>query len=335
MNSPILDLGIVLIFTYLLLSIIASTIYEAFLTLLKARGKMLKHAFKTLFFDEEWKKVTSKYLIDSPTIKALKKTEKSFPAYVSAQNFAGAIIGMIRNGSTEPVTVEYIRKRLTSDDSIIKGDARVALLNILDSAQNDYDKFLKGLERFYDDYMDRVSGWFKLKYQKIMLVISLVITLVLNVDTMRIATTLWKDKAKLSAVADVASTEFGRMQMSDDKQTIVYKRPDGSHITLNVVHHFDSTTIPADSAIKLVKLEKQNVDTLVKALMDTGIPMGWQSKQDIYNVFKWEPALAVRIFGWLVTALAVYMGAPTWFDILNKLVNLRGAGKKPKEAEKS
>lgn len=330
MNSPILDLGIVLIFTYLLLSIISSTIYEAFLTLRKARGKMLKHAFKTLFFDEEWRAVTSRYLINSPTIKALKKTETSFPAYVSAKNFSSAMIGLIRNGSTAPVTIQTIRERLTSEESLIKGDARIALLNILDNAQDDYDKFVKGVEHFYDDYMDRVSGWFKLKYQKIMFIISLAVTLILNVDTMHIATTLWRDQGKLSAMADQVSQEVKNMELSDDKKTFVYRKPDGTNITVNVVHNFDTTAISPDSAIAVLKLEKEHVEAIVGTLISTGIPMGWESKKAICDVFKWEPKLAVRIFGWLVTALAVFMGAPTWFDILNKLVNLRGAGKKPK-----
>lgn len=330
MNSPILDLGIVLIFTYLLLSIISSTIYEAFLTLRKARGKMLKHAFKTLFFDEEWRATTSKYLINSPTIKALKKTESSFPAYVPSASFTTAIIGLIRNGSTEPVTIQTIRDRLTDEESLIKGEARIALLNILDSAQNDYDKFIKGVEQFYDNYMDRVSGWFKLKYQKVMFMISLVVTLILNVDTMHIATTLWKDQGKLANIAGKVSEEVKNMELSSDRKTITYNKPDGTNITLNVVHSFDTTTISPDSAMVLLKLEKQHVDAIMTTLVSTGIPMGWESKEAIYQVFEWRPALAVRIFGWLVTALAVFMGAPTWFDILNKLVNLRGAGKKPK-----
>jgi hypothetical protein len=42
--------------------------------------------------------------------------------------------------------------------------------------------------------------------------------------------------------------------------------------------------------------------------------------------------------GWLLTILAVSMGAPFWFDILNKVMNVRYAGKspdeKPREPEK-
>jgi hypothetical protein len=32
--------------------------------------------------------------------------------------------------------------------------------------------------------------------------------------------------------------------------------------------------------------------------------------------------------GWLITALAICLGAPFWFDLLNKLISLRGSGTK-------
>jgi hypothetical protein len=33
-------------------------------------------------------------------------------------------------------------------------------------------------------------------------------------------------------------------------------------------------------------------------------------------------------FGWIITALAITLGAPFWFDLLSKLINLRGTGTK-------
>ena len=35
------------------------------------------------------------------------------------------------------------------------------------------------------------------------------------------------------------------------------------------------------------------------------------------------------VVGWLITALAGMLGAPFWFDLLNKLINIRNAGPKP------
>jgi len=39
----------------------------------------------------------------------------------------------------------------------------------------------------------------------------------------------------------------------------------------------------------------------------------------------------VGVFGWLVTATSALFGAPFWFDLLQRLVNIRGAGGKPAE----
>jgi len=59
------------------------------------------------------------------------------------------------------------------------------------------------------------------------------------------------------------------------------------------------------------------------------LPIGWENE-------KWENFLCstkgwenISILGWLITAFSVSLGAPFWFDILNKLVDLRSAGKKP------
>ena len=36
-----------------------------------------------------------------------------------------------------------------------------------------------------------------------------------------------------------------------------------------------------------------------------------------------------QIVGWLITGLALSLGAPFWFDLLNKLVNVRHSMHKP------
>jgi len=50
---------------------------------------------------------------------------------------------------------------------------------------------------------------------------------------------------------------------------------------------------------------------------------------DVWPQLEW-PAL----FGWLATALMAGFGAPFWFELLGKLVNLRGVGIKPAPAAK-
>lgn len=51
------------------------------------------------------------------------------------------------------------------------------------------------------------------------------------------------------------------------------------------------------------------------------LPIGWPD--DI------PPISGTQLAGWLVTASSTFFGAPFWFDLLQKLVRLRGTGNKP------
>ncbi|MFN3444883.1 MAG: hypothetical protein ACK44D_04015, partial [Bacteroidia bacterium] len=309
MNTSIVDLAVVLTFSYLLLSIIASTIHELFLTLIKARSRMLLKALNNMFFDETWKSETSKLLLNSPSIRALQQDAKKFPAYIPASSFASAILGIIRNGSTDPITVESIRARLNDEQSLIKGEARIALLNILDSANNDYEKFIRGVESFYDSSMDRVSGWFKSRYQIYMLIISAFVSVFLNVDSIHLAQTLWADKVKLEQMANAAKNEFKNIEKTD-KEIILSGSNNNPTIRIDIDKNTDTTTIGIDSALSLLKLQQKDIATAMQKVKTSGLPMGWENRQAFVGAFKWEPRLAVRIAGWLITTLAVFMGAP-------------------------
>jgi hypothetical protein len=48
----------------------------------------------------------------------------------------------------------------------------------------------------------------------------------------------------------------------------------------------------------------------------------------------WGQTLRYHIIGWLLTGFAASLGAPFWFDLLNKFMNLRSAGKAPEEKPK-
>ena len=41
----------------------------------------------------------------------------------------------------------------------------------------------------------------------------------------------------------------------------------------------------------------------------------------------------LRLLGCVLSAVAISLGAPFWFDLLNKLMNIRNAGKKPAKAD--
>jgi hypothetical protein len=62
----------------------------------------------------------------------------------------------------------------------------------------------------------------------------------------------------------------------------------------------------------------------------SALPVGWSGPPESVS------AVLKGIPGWLATASSVLFGAPFWFDLLQRLVNLRGTGHKPetKDEEK-
>ena len=63
------------------------------------------------------------------------------------------------------------------------------------------------------------------------------------------------------------------------------------------------------------------------SLKDTQVPLGWQEGDGEIScgeVFR-------KVLGLLFSVVAGIVGAPFWFQTLNKLVNLRGTGAKPKD----
>ena len=59
---------------------------------------------------------------------------------------------------------------------------------------------------------------------------------------------------------------------------------------------------------------------------DAGTPLFWCG--DSAN---WVLALLPMLLGWCLTAAAVSLGAPFWFDTLKRFVSIRSAGKPPAE----
>lgn len=68
-----------------------------------------------------------------------------------------------------------------------------------------------------------------------------------------------------------------------------------------------------------------NLQDAIKALNSNSLPVGWSDLPD--NLDGWFK----KGLGLILTTLAVSQGAPFWFDVLKKVVNLRGSGPPPEE----
>ncbi len=74
------------------------------------------------------------------------------------------------------------------------------------------------------------------------------------------------------------------------------------------------------------------MEQVVEDLSTLKLPIGWNGEEtERRELFDWGR----MIVGWLVTGLAGALGAPFWFNILDRLVSIRGAGAPPKRPEKT
>jgi hypothetical protein len=153
--------------------------------------------------------------------------------------------------------------------------------------------------------MERVTGWYKRRTLVWTILVATAIVIFSNADTLQIGQKLWTDPVLRSKVVAEAQN---RAKKPPPK--VEYPNPDEP----------DNPQVQEGND---VSPEEQKVLTQV---------IGWHE-----NPFKSFSLVAWlgRLFGWLLTILAVSLGAPFWFDLLNKFINIRSSGKSPKEEPKA
>lgn len=107
-------------------------------------------------------------------------------------------------------------------------------------------------------------------------------------------------------------------------------------LTLAAVLNVDSLylfhTLWTNGSIKPELYQNASADNAVQAIQNlSNLPLGWTDTRlaSIHHV----GTILLMLCGWGVTALAAMFGAPFWFDLLQKLIVLRGTGAKPDLAQ--
>lgn len=189
-------------------------------------------------------------------------------------------------------------------------------------------KARKNVEKWFDDSMDRVSGAFKRYSQTMALLIGFLIALFLNVDSIDLTLYLWRDPSVRQALADNAEN----FQISPDairenpEEAIQNLRNQFVGLSLPVgwgLSNFDSGGA-ADKNCRLFPGPEEGFGIRLVGSTRCFIPPNSTNQMN----------LVIKLGGIFLTALAARQGAPFWFDILKRTVNLRGTGANPAEKGK-
>ena len=286
-----------LVFVLLLLSLLATTVMELLASFMSLRGKNLEKALRNMLaFTDKDEKLLAAFKENSLYKQLGSKYGKSrrSPSYISDESFQSILMDVILKGEG----VDKLEARI---DELPDEDLRNVLKQFLREADNNVDVFKGKVKWWYNDVMDRASGWYKRYTQKILVGVGFLIALIFNADTLAIYERLENDPDTLQKVVNLAE------DFVDSKDT------------------FDVVTAgDPEFEASLAKL-KGLVDNQIETVRS---PLGLGWKNVVWEEVGWYDVVT-KILGWIVTALAVSLGAPFWFDLLRKLVNIRTSGKKP------
>jgi len=177
-------------------------------------------------------------------------------------------------------------------DDMPEGKPKQALQLLWERAGREPGRFQASLETWYDEAMSRVSGWYRRRVQFWLWVWALVVSVGLHADSIQIARVLWTDDATRDAVVARAQQAAGQPLTEENLSSA------------------------ADTVQELQALE---------------IPIGWADSFPAGDFPHDVWIVALNTFGLLMTAVALTLGAPFWFDLLKKVANVRSAGKAPTE----
>ncbi|MCP5103258.1 MAG: hypothetical protein GY950_07765 [bacterium] len=313
-DSNVLEVAIGLVFVYLLCSLICSAIKEWISRLFNMRSNDLEARISYLLDN----KALSKNLIGHPLIqtttrrtlldKMLKRPGK--PSNINPRIFATVLTDLlIKSSGTADIKMGkdnsiYKRKMLLDlergiDKYEIKaGPVLKAMLQTAKMETGRIEEIMANVReqfsQWFDGAMEQLSKWYKQKTRLILFVIALTICFIFNIDTIMIAKKLHQGEGLqevVSAAGTIAGTEI---------------------------------TNPADIE------EKEELKRIVRERLDQLLDLdliGWEFGHTTAVDLRGLPAgfleWIYKLIGIFITALAVAMGAPFWFSLLQGMIKIR------------
>lgn len=315
-GSEVLDVALGLVLVFLLMSLVLTAVQEVIESWLRSRAGDLNRAVHELlqaddalvkrFYNHPLVFALHRATIIPPAVMPPDEAEPAatpyaapsradratLPSYIPRETFAAALIDLIETGQAR-------NSRLVESYDT---------LNRLSGG--DLARVRAEVEGWYDGAMDRASGWFKRRTQKILFWLGLASAVLLNVNAVTVARHLATDEQARAFAAEYAEgiTKSGQ--------------PTTEQIGAFQTQLQDKVGLPIGwSPSSRAKL-REGYPAVGNGLRDGN--MSWRATRDATLAF-----IGVTV-GYLITAFAAMLGAPFWFDVLNRIMVIRSTVK-PKE----
>jgi hypothetical protein len=234
----------------------------------------------------------------------------------------------------------------------------------LAKTEGSVEQFRQEVAKWFDQSMARTSGVYKRNAKGVSLMLGLSIAILMNVDTLYVVSRLSNDENLRRVVTEKAITlkangeeangeeanRFGEdlsslSQFRDETNKVLQDMVLPIGWSLQNLHSQLQCSVNSESSASSqnstnsksstvsewrdfyarcldVQIEETDTQSL-KARVISNSVLGLQ-------LLKRYPAQSLRMFlGWIISGIAISMGAPFWFDLFNRAINVRNTGSKP------
>jgi len=354
-----IEIAISVLLLFLLVSIVVTAMNEIISRLLRLRGAFLFDGIKTIIdnkelcanfyasgiiFTAEAPKISDKpdgAEEHSLSQKLVGLTDRTgHPSYIHATNFAKALVQALVRKDGESVVASFDDVK-ASIVGLPKGRIKDVLVSALNEGATEVKALETAIATWYRTATERLSGKYKRFKQAVSFVLGLALAVGFNIDTLKFASYVQSDPELRAMLVDQAVG----LAKADD--------------ALGKCGDDPAAPAPDPNSEEGQQAAIEDIDCYAKVMSDAfgdlhRLPIGWTSEN--WADFKAIVGIDVTVegdatkakgeakenefhlglflrtlLGWLITGLAVTMGAPFWFDLLKSFVNLRPSGQPPKE----
>ena len=162
-----------------------------------------------------------------------------------------------------------------------------------DSIEDEVSELQLQIENWFDASMTRSSGVYKRNARGIAVLIGIIVAVATNADSLYITESLSRNSVLRAAI-----TENAGQFVADGRQ-------------------------PTAQDFKALSQEVKD------SLDEASLPLGWRANLVAEQASEnkgWPLPYLKRFVGWVVSGLAISMGASFWYDLLGKVVSVRNSG---------
>ncbi|WPZ33475.1 peptidoglycan-binding domain-containing protein [Thalassobaculum sp. OXR-137] len=198
-SGSLIDVIVSLVLLYILTALLCSALREIFASALRLRQKALARTIRDLCGEHDDPCVTNNLaerILDHPAVRNLRMAGRSAPAYLPSRLFAGALLDEL---STLAQSEDRPRPRVPDLVAAApNADLQRTLGLFAEETAFDRVGFRLRIEEWYDDAMDRVTGWYRRRSQGWILAVAALAAVLFNLDTLEIARAIWAGAASVA-----------------------------------------------------------------------------------------------------------------------------------------